>query len=794
MIDRELGHYRVVGLLGIGGMGEVYRAVDTRLGREVALKVLPVAVGSDPDRLRRFHQEARSLAALSHPNIVTVYSVEEQDGVHFLTMELVAGRTLAEVIPAHGLALSKLLEIAVGLADALAAAHAAGIVHRDLKPGNVMLAADGRPKVLDFGLAAWRPPAEPAAESALPTVGLTAGIAPVGTAPYMSPEQIEGRPVDARSDIFSLGVVLFEMAVGCRPFAGDSFAAVTSAILRDTPPAVTTLRTDLPPRLARIIERCLVKEARARYQSVVDLRHDLAELLEDTVRRPAQPGPGQVGEPRRAGDPHRWRRRAFAVALAVTVLTAAVVLLRGGPVGTEAPIRSVAVLPFDNLMRDPAQDYLVDGMHETLITTLAKVRQLRVISRTSVMRYRDGDKGIPEIASELGVDAVIEGSVLRTGNRVRITAQLIRGVRDEHLWANEYDRDVTAVLPLLSEVATAIAGEVCDTLSPEQRNLLVTSRSAPAEAQEAFLQGRQAAGTFTAAGREKALALQRKAVALAPDFAEAWSELGATELVRGIFDDVDAAVARQAAEEAATRALTLDSTLARPYGTIGYIRLYFDHDWPSADEYLQRAIELDPTDAVVRHGYADLLLVEGRIEESLAQVEQGLLYDPLGPIANAVVAGHTYFARRYEALLQRADRLAAQFPQLAGTATSYRFKALWGLNRRGEALQALRQGWAVRSPMLVAALDRGEASGGPRGALEAVADVLSQQVTAGSDALWIAGYYALGGDTERALDMLDVALAQREPFILHIKADPSFDALRSEPRYLELVRRIGFPS
>ena len=796
MIGRELAHYRVVGSLGAGGMGEVYRAVDTKLGREVALKVLPETVSADPDRLQRFHQEARSLAALNHPNIVTVFSVEEADGVHFLTMELVAGRTLAEVIRPAGMPVKQLLDIGMALADALASAHAAGIVHRDLKPGNVMLAEDGRPKVLDFGLVAWRPPADLPSGSALPTVGVTAGVVPVGTAPYMSPEQIEGRQVDARSDIFSLGVVLFELAAGTRPFSGDSAAAVTSAILRDTPPALTSLRPDLPQGLAKIVRRCLAKDPRDRYQSVVDVRHDLEELSEETGARRLGAEPAEAPRPERSSrGPGRWKW-VVASAVGLTVVSAAALLFRGGAFGpavpATAPIRSLAVLPFDNLMNDPAQDYFVDGMHETLITTLAKIHPLRVISRTSAMRYRGVDKSVPEIASELGVDAVIEGSVLRTGDRVRITAQLIRGATDEHLWADSYDRDVTDVLPLLSEVATVITGEVRMALTPEQRLLITAPRAVPAEAQEAYLLGRQAANQFTAAGREKALGYQHRAVEIAPSFAEAWSGLAAAELMRAFFDDIEPAATSRRAENAARRALELNPALGAPYGVLGYLRLYLDHDWDGARENFQHALELDPTDAMIRHGYADLLLVEGRAEESLAQVELGLLYDPLGPIANAVVAGHSYFVRRYDAVLRQAAHIETLFPN-RGSAGFYRFYALWQLGRREEALQVLRQRWSRGSPELIGALERGAAQGGPTAALLAVAEDLQGRLGAGVDPLDVAPYYALGGDSPRALTMLELAFERHQPFILHIKADPSYDSLRSEPRYLDLVRRIGFP-
>jgi TolB-like protein len=442
-------------------MGEVYLARDTKLGREVALKVLPADVSGDPDRLDRFQREARTVAALNHPNIVTLHAVEESDGTPFLVMERVEGRPLSELIPVGGLATPKLLDIAIPVADALAAAHDKGIVHRDLKPANVMLTSDGHVKVLDFGLATWAPAVTPVIESAQPTVALGRGSAQ--SAPCAAPEQVRaacGRP----TDVFALGTMLYEMATGARPFQGPSPADLMSAILREDPRPIDAIRSNLPARLSRIVSRCLEKDPRRRVQSAIDLRDELRDLADEFRGGAALPASGVTP----AAAPRRPKVRAAAGVTAATLIVVAVavffVIRQPNPGTTSAggppAIMSVAVLPFDNMNHDPSQDFFVEGIHEALITDLSKLGALKVTSRNSVMRYKGQTRSLKDVARELGVDALIEGSVLRVGSQVRITAQLILGKSDEHVWANSYDRDLQNVLRLLSEVSGAIAGEV----------------------------------------------------------------------------------------------------------------------------------------------------------------------------------------------------------------------------------------------------------------------------------------------------------------------------------------------
>jgi serine/threonine protein kinase len=417
MIGRSLAHYRITAAIGVGGMGEVYRATDTKLGRDVALKVLPDEMASSPERLERFQREAKALAALDHPGIVGVYSVEEADGVHFLTMQLVEGQSLDLLLAEGALPVEKLVEIATALADALAAAHEKGIVHRDLKPANVMVGTSGRVKVLDFGLAKVEPTGDAAKKSELPTEMQTREGLVMGTVPYMSPEQVQGRTMDHRTDIFSMGVILYEMASGRRPFQSDSAAGLMSAILRDMPPPVMLLRGDLPAALQRVIEGCLQKDLVARTQTAREVYDELAALRRQTNSGtlPWSDGSGAARE--------------------------------GTADQAASNRRSIVVLPFSNLSPDADNEYFSDGLTEEIIADLSKVRALRVISRTSAMQLKGAKKDVRTIGRDLNVCYVLEGGVRKAGNSLRITAQLIDAATDAHLWADKYSGTIDGPAP-----------------------------------------------------------------------------------------------------------------------------------------------------------------------------------------------------------------------------------------------------------------------------------------------------------------------------------------------------------
>jgi serine/threonine-protein kinase len=796
-VGQSLGSYRIERRLGRGGMGEVFAAHDSRLDRQVALKVLLAEVADDPERLERFEREAKAVAALDHPSIVTIFSVESVGETRFLTMELVEGSPLAERIPAGGLSLDDLFSIALPLTDAVAAAHSRGIVHRDLKPGNIMVGNDGRVRVLDFGLAKLLPTGDSDDElTSAPTARpeTQEGVA-LGTVGYMSPEQVRGRPADPRSDVFSLGVVLFEMAVGQRPFQAESAPDVLSAILRDTPTAVDTLRTGLPHHLGRIIRRCLEKDPGRRYASAREVHTELEDLANElrTERILEEHGSAITPVRKRRGKPHGLMVGGAVVTALVIGL---ILLLPQWTADNDRPpgpsIESLAVLPFDNLMNDAEQDYFVDGIHEALITDLAKLGALRVISRTSAMRYKNSDLALPAIARELGVDALIEGSVLRADGQVRVTAQLIDGATDENLWADSYDRELENVLALLSDVARAIATEIEVAVTPEQQQRLAVTDSVDPEAYELFLRARHHFNRGNFAGFREALPLYTRAVELDPDFAQGWAYLSITYMVHGFFRVSPPEEMIPKARATAERALSLDDSLGGAHSSLGYIALFFDWDWPTAKHKLELGIELDPTNMLAHHAYADYLGVMGECDRSVEQVRKGRQYDPMGVWSNLFVMGHLTYCGYYEEAIEEGRRILEAEIDTANIRT-YIAESLWQLGRYDEALEEWRQAWGAQSSG-VQAYETGYAQGGPRGALLARAEELA--TTAQSrpvNPFVVACTYGAAGEADAAFEWLDRAYEQRTPQLLHLVFHPRLDPIRDDPRFADLLRRIGIP-
>jgi len=796
MIGAILGHYRIVEKIGAGGMGEVYRAHDERLDRDVAIKVLPAEVLGDPDRLARFEREAKAVAALNHPNIVTLHTIEEGDGHRFITMELVTGHTLAELIPRDGMALTRVLETAIPLAGALAAAHEKGVIHRDLKPSNVMVDDEGRVKILDFGLAKLRPEPSSTNGSEVMTETLTREGHVMGTLPYMPPEQLRGERVDARADLYSFGVMLYEMATGDRPFAGDTSADLASAILMDTPRPLEELRPDLPWRMGSIVERCLEKEPKRRTQSMLDLRHELEDFRQDLGSQSRQPASAE--QPDEGGLPFSQSRRRWVVGVAFAglALVVAVMILVFQQLSTSPPtatpsIRSLAVLPFDNLMNDPTQDYFVDGMHEALLTDLAKMKSVRVISRSSVMRYKQAPGPIKEIADDLDVDAVIEGSVLRSGNRVRITAQLIDGATDEHLWADSYDRDLEDVLGLLSEVSRAISGEIQAAIVSGPEAADVRSATIRPEAYEAYLRGRHAFDMLNRGGQSQARELFQRAIELDPSFAPARSALAMAYVIEVFFGLDPKTFGVPEARAAAREALELDPNLGAGHAVLGFISLYSDWEWPTAARELKRALVLSPNNSGVRHAYADYLLVMGKPEESLEQCRIGRSYDPLSPISHLVVLYHALMAGHFEEVIIEGRRAHEMSPDVPGHGVIG--DALWELGRYQEALAEYEVDWGPESDRFRVFREAFERLG-PQGAPKELADRLAERAeTEPISPLTIADCYAWAGENDEAFRWLEKAYDMRSAQLLHIPYSPHFESLRSDPRFGALMRRIGIP-
>ena len=776
-------------------MGEVYRARDSRLDRDVAIKVLSESIAGDPAALARFEREAKSVAALSHPNILAIHDVGSEAGVSFAVMELLEGESLAERVAQSKLPWRRAAAIGIEIAEGLFAAHSRGIVHRDLKPANVFLTSDGRVKILDFGIARAAPPPS-AGETSVPTIpGETTPGTVLGTVGYMSPEQVRGDPADARSDVFSLGCVLYELVTGRRAFSRGTAAETLTAILREDPEPLTASKEGVPLEFDRIVGHCLEKNPAERFQTARDLAFNLRAALASSAAAPTSPTPARP-PPRRAV--------LLGGGLGLVVLIVGGLLLLqsrgahpGAPgdaaaAGVASRIASLAVLPLENLSRDPEQEYFADGMTEALITDLAKIQALRVISRTSVMQYKGAKKPLPQIAKELGVDAVIEGSVMRAGDRVRITAQLIEAATDRHLWAQSYERDLKDVFALQNEVAQAIAREIQVTVSPEEKTRLASSRPVNPAAHEAYLQGRNWQLQFNEEGFQKASEYFDRAVVLDPDYALAWARI-AENLCNGADLYMPSAEAYSKARPAAERALRLDETLAEAHTSLGIIKAYFDWDWKGAETELLRAIELNPGSAWARDWYGWFLATLGRFDESISQLERARALDPLSPgitadlgLANVLKGDFV----RATVHLDRALALDPEYwaPQLMRT---------WMYQRKGDFAAAVREAEALdprqTGPLALAARARAYALAGREAdARKALGELEKLSRTEFVSPFFFAEVYAALGDKDLAFVWLRSCQRERSNGLaLWAKEGPSFDPLRSDPRYEQLLRDLN---
>ncbi len=792
MVGSTLGHYEIRRRLGAGGMGEVYLARDTRLGREVALKVLQPRIAGDPEYRQRFEREARALAALNHPNIVTVHSVEEVQGTCFLTMERLEGQTLATRLLDGGLPLPELLTHALALTDAVATAHERGIVHRDLKPANVILASSGQLKVLDFGLARQLPSAAAPVSSEVSTTSATADGQLLGTVPYMSPEQIHGTPADARSDVFSLGLILHEMAAGEHPFRGQTPLEVAVSIRHDAPTDLANKHPDLPAGFIRAVRRCLEKDPRRRYQSARDLHHDLAEAAEVVSGAAPSKNSGVAVEQVSAG--LGWRRPLLGIVLVSVLAVGSLVmwLQRQRPVPARPTARWVAALPFDNLTGRPEDAPFIQGIHLTLIESLTRIRALQVKAFASTARYTNSAKSLAEIGRELGVDAALRGSVLRQENRIRVHAELVQCSSERVLWAGSLEREWQDVLSLANDVSRAIATELRIVLDREEQSRLGPERAVQPEAFGVYLESRRLLDLEL--NLEQALRKSAEAIELDPTFAPSWATRGACYFGLAFFGRMPAAEARAQVEPAARKAIELDPNCDRAHGLLAAVHLYFDWNFEQAAGELQRALELRPDNAYTRHGYADYLTVMGDAEAGLEQVRLGRQYDPGSLVANLALAGHLVVARRYDEAIHECGLLLKRFPvPLHPFLRPFLGHALWCKGRHNEALAEYGKAWGTNSPSWQA-LRQGYAAGGPRAAKRSLADYEARHFAEGRfNPMAIAANYADAVEPDLAFQWLERAYTIRQPTLLHVLFEPEFDALHADPRWRELLRRIGIP-
>ena len=779
MIGQTFGHYTILEKIGAGGMGHVYRARDMRLERDVAIKVLPPGSLADADIRKRFRQEALALSKLNHPNVATVHDFNSLNDVDFIVMEYITGKTLAAVIGSVGLPEKQITNFGLQIAEGLSAAHEQGILHRDLKPSNVLVTQDGRAKICDFGLAKLL---EPLGESDSTDSHLHSAA---GTLTYMAPEQLLGEKLDARTDVYALGELLYEMATGIRPFKDTQTTRLTDAILHQPAIPARTLNPKISAGLEFIIEKCLEKDPANRYQSTAEVGVDLRRLSTSSSFVPT------------AGKrPNRlwvWARAALIVA----ALIALIVFLRPKPplaIDNASPrINSIAVLPLENLTGDVAQDYFAAGMTEELINNLSKVSSLRVISRTSTMQYKGTHKPLPEIARALQVDAVVEGAVQRSGDRVRITTQLV-GADDRSLWSNAYDRDVRDVLSVQGEVANAIAKQIQLNVTPREQQALSRPRPVDPVAYELYLQGRFLWNKRNTTDVNKALALYRKALERDPNNALAYSGIAQAYMTLGptlqVLSPQEAIVE---ARKAALKALELDSELAEPHVTLSQIALTGGWDWQTAQSEIQKAIELNPGSSAARHWYGFLLAYQGKVAEARRQIIQARDSDPLSPILQNNVGWTYYIEGDYEHALQELLRTEQANPDFSQTRLGLGSIYL----QKGEsqkAIQEMKKGVELsgEDPGAISSLAYAYARTGDPTQARSLLERLKESWRKKHVAAWdIAIVYAGLGDREQALTWLERAAAEHSQALFRIKIEPWLTPLYSEPRFQALVRKMN---
>jgi eukaryotic-like serine/threonine-protein kinase len=788
-LGQSLGRYRVLEQIGAGAMGVVYRAHDGRLDRDVALKVLPPGTLSNESARKRIRKEALALSRLNHPNIATVFDFDIADGIDFLVMELLQGTSLAGALAAGPLPQKQIVRLGADLAQGLAAAHQQGVIHCDLKPGNLFITSDGRLKILDFGLANYVTPAAQGED----TLTLTKTQTTAGTLPYMAPEQLRGETADERTDLWAAGAVLYEMATGQRPFNEPVATRVIASILDRAPVPLRILKPTLEPELERIILKCLEKEPEMRYQSARELEIDLRRLTG-----------GSTGSSPSLEMPTRRSRQPLLTALivVVTVAAASLVILGArhriftGAAGGE--IHSLAVLPLENMSRDPEQEYFTDSMTDAIITDLAKIKALRVVSRTSVLRYKHTNKSIPEIAKELNVDALVEGSVERAGNRVRITAQLIRAGNDQHLWADAYDRELRDVLRLQDEVARSIAREVRVNLTPEERARLTTARQVDPEAYQLYLKGRYFWVKRTAESIGRAIDYFRQAIDKDPGYATAYAGLADCYSSMGFSWDLGSMAPSEVqpkAIAAATKAIELDNSSGEAHSSLAFIKLNYDWDWPGAEAEFRRGIELNPGWANVHHWYAHMLLSAGRIEEAEQSSKKALELDALSPIMNVHLVWHYYYGRQYDKALEQVKK-TLELDSNYGLAYWYRGLVYEAQGKYDDAVRDMRRGKELLKGNIIVNSDLAHAyavSGKKPEAEKALAELRQVSEKRYVNPFEIALIYMGLGNKDDAFDWLEKAYRQRSDLLVYLKVDPRLDPIRSDPRFVDLMRRVGIP-
>lgn len=786
MIGKQILHYRIIEKLGAGGMGVVYKAEDTKLKRMIALKFLPPHVSLDNEAKERFMHEAQAASALDHNNICTIYEIgESEDGQMYMSMALYEGETLQDEIERGPLPLEEAINIAVQIAEGLAKAHEKDIVHRDIKPANIMITSDRVAKILDFGLAKL------SGRTKLTKEGTT-----IGTVAYMSPEQVRGEKADHRTDIWALGVILYEMITGKSPFKGEYDQAIMYSIVNEEPEPLNTVRTEMQMELKQIVKKCLQKNPVNRYQHAEGLAVDLrrmkaqSESGEKKVSRPAQ---------------WKWKNRYFIAGAAMMVVILLMVLLPRSKTPEEGIIEtsknesipewqnSIAVLPFKNISADKEQEYFCDGMTEQLITNLSNLPNIKVIANTSVMHFKNSNETIQQIAHELGVDHILDGSVRKSGNKIRVTAQLINTEDGSLLWAKDYDRALRDIFDLQDNLSNAIVEALRINLTGEQRAAFTKRYTDNHEAYQLYLKGLYHARMYTPEGVNRAIEYFNKAIAIDPNYSLAYDGLAYCYYAGSWWSPWNEVIPK--ARAFAKKALEIDPTLAEAHSSLGVIYTWADYDWSAAEQEFKQAISLNPNAASAHLWYGFLLLVLGQSDESIAEFSRAVELDPLSAEANTSLGAILFYLNRYDEAMKQL-RTTIELEPNYWFAHLYHARVQEQKGNFDAAISELEETKSMKGAAWEVWSAQGYAyavSGNKDMAQKIIYELKEQSKQSFVPPYNLATVYAGLGEKDRAFEYLEKEYEQGYYYLCYLGVDPELDSLRSDPRFATLLKKLGMP-